>query len=38
MHDGEITPVIHAGGQYLFLKREQAIPAADVAHVAVAES
>jgi SurA-like N-terminal domain/PPIC-type PPIASE domain len=26
MRDGQISPVIHAAGQYLILKREQAIP------------
>ncbi len=30
--DGEITPVIHAGGQYVILKREEAIPPKDVAY------
>ena len=30
MRDGEITPVIHAGGQYVFLKREEAIPAKEI--------
>lgn len=30
MADGEISPVIHAGGQYLILKREGVIPARQV--------
>jgi parvulin-like peptidyl-prolyl isomerase len=30
MKDGEITPVIHAGDKYVFLKREQAIPPREV--------
>jgi parvulin-like peptidyl-prolyl isomerase len=30
MNDGEISPVIKAGGQYVIIKREQAIPAQPV--------
>ena len=36
IRDGEITPVIHAGGQYVILQREEAIPAQDVAYRDVA--
>jgi len=32
MRDGEISPVIHAGGQYVILKREGAIPAKQVTY------
>lgn len=36
MADGEISPVIHAGGQYVILKREGIIPARSVAFKQVA--
>ena len=36
IRDGEITPVIHAGGQYLILKREEAIPPREVSYKEVA--
>ncbi len=37
MRDGEISPVIHAAGQYLILKREQAIPPRNVSYQDVAQ-
>lgn len=36
MRDGDISPVIEAGGQYLILKREEAIPRRQVAYKDVA--
>ncbi len=36
IRDGDITPVIHAGGQYVILQREEAIPAREVAYKDVA--